>query len=255
MNPVTRNLTEKFKDARTIAQSRRLDLGESKIESSKVAPSTEYVDKFKTLDDILNKINNEINNGRKIYKNLIDDIFGKTNSGELLEIKIGEINIYFDDVRKRFEDIKKSIMSYHDPRQTIVKNMFIQGTEKFKKIIAKFQQLKTDYVTHLKSQTKIEKMPMSFSETSTYEDETILQSEQMRHDSELLEQRNKEISELCKSIVELSSIFRDLSLMVTDQGKIIDKIDKTMDNTVEITKKGVGEIMDARDKQKKCCIM
>lgn len=62
--------------------------------------------------------------------------------------------------------------------------------------------------------------------------------------------RNAEIVKIAKSIEELAQIFRELAVLVIDQGTILDRIDYNMENAVEHAKEGMKQLEQAEDHQK-----
>jgi syntaxin 16 len=76
----------------------------------------------------------------------------------------------------------------------------------------------------------------------------------------LVNQRDEEITRIAKSIEELAQIFRELAVLVIDQGTILDRIDYNMENAVEHAKSGLAEVVKAEEHQKnamatKCIIV
>mmetsp|Transcript_32855 Transcript_32855/g.101798 ORF Transcript_32855/g.101798 Transcript_32855/m.101798 type:complete len:319 (+) Transcript_32855:436-1392(+) len=67
---------------------------------------------------------------------------------------------------------------------------------------------------------------------------------------QLVEERDAEIRKIAESIQELSSIFKELAVLVIDQGTILDRIDFNMEQVAEHTRKGVVEIEKAEQYQK-----
>lgn len=59
--------------------------------------------------------------------------------------------------------------------------------------------------------------------------------------------RLKEIVKVAQSINELASLFRELNVLVIEQGTILDRIDYNVEQTVEKVKHGVVDL-DAADK-------
>jgi syntaxin 16 len=57
-----------------------------------------------------------------------------------------------------------------------------------------------------------------------------------------LKERDKEIQKIADSIGELATIFRELAVLVIEQGTILDRIDYNMDMVVDSTKHAVDEL-------------
>merc|ERR1719223_255341 len=76
---------------------------------------------------------------------------------------------------------------------------------------------------------------------------------------EAVQSRDHEIAQIAKSIEELGSIFKELAVLVIDQGTILDRIDYNMEAVVEHTKTGIKQLEKAEKHQKNArpmkCIM
>jgi len=76
---------------------------------------------------------------------------------------------------------------------------------------------------------------------------------------EAVQSRDTEIAQIAKSIEELGSIFKELAVLVIDQGTILDRIDYNMEAVVEHTKEGIQQLERAESHQKSArpmkCIM
>jgi syntaxin 16 len=59
-----------------------------------------------------------------------------------------------------------------------------------------------------------------------------------------------EIKKIAKSIEELAQIFKELAVLVIDQGTVLDRIDYNMEQVVENTKEGMVHLKKAEDHQK-----
>lgn len=75
-----------------------------------------------------------------------------------------------------------------------------------------------------------------------------------------IQSRDVEISQIAKSIEELGSIFKELAVLVIDQGTILDRIDYNMEAVVEHTQTGIVQLEKAEKTQKsarpmKCIII
>ncbi len=65
-----------------------------------------------------------------------------------------------------------------------------------------------------------------------------------------MNQRDQEIANIAKSIEELAQIFRELAVLVIDQGTILDRIDYNMETAVEHAKEGIAQLNQAEEHQK-----
>lgn len=68
--------------------------------------------------------------------------------------------------------------------------------------------------------------------------------------TQAVQSRDTEIVQIAKSIEELSSIFKELAVLVIDQGTILDRIDYNMEAVVEHTKTGIQQLERAERSQK-----
>lgn len=59
---------------------------------------------------------------------------------------------------------------------------------------------------------------------------------------ETVDQREREINQIAKSIQQLAEIFRDLQTLVIDQGSMLDRIDYNIEQTAVHTKAAVVEL-------------
>ena len=67
---------------------------------------------------------------------------------------------------------------------------------------------------------------------------------------EAIQSRDQEISKIAQSIEELGAIFKELAVLVIDQGTILDRIDYNMEAVVEHTKRGITQLEKAETAQK-----
>ena len=76
------------------------------------------------------------------------------------------------------------------------------------------------------------------------------QQEMIRANVEDIDQRDKEIMEIAKSIEDLAIVFKELAVLVIDQGTILDRIDYNMEVAVDRVDEGVVQLEKARKYQK-----
>lgn len=66
----------------------------------------------------------------------------------------------------------------------------------------------------------------------------------------LIDDRAKEVAGIVSSIGELAQVMRDLSVLVIDQGTVLDRIDHNMEAAAARVEQGVQQLQKAERKQK-----
>eukprot|EP00163_Fabomonas_tropica_P016510 TRINITY_DN2958_c1_g1_i2.p1 TRINITY_DN2958_c1_g1~~TRINITY_DN2958_c1_g1_i2.p1 ORF type:complete len:409 (+),score=59.55 TRINITY_DN2958_c1_g1_i2:206-1432(+) len=81
----------------------------------------------------------------------------------------------------------------------------------------------------------------------------------LEHSEAVIDERDRELRNIAASINDLAVIFKELSVLVIDQGTILDRIDYNVEQLVQHTEKGYQELKKAEDYQKsarlKLCII
>ncbi|KAL8619019.1 hypothetical protein ACOMHN_020717 [Nucella lapillus] len=78
----------------------------------------------------------------------------------------------------------------------------------------------------------------------------VLQMEQ-DVDLELVREREDAIKKLEGDIMDVNTIFKDLGMLVHEQGEVLDSIEANIDNTQKTVQEGTHQLSKAMDYQKK----
>jgi syntaxin 16 len=121
-----------------------------------------------------------------------------------------------------------------------------------------FRQSQRKYLAEVQAQKSGGLVPDSkfgidLNETSESGQGTFFTTQQMSVVDDLTEavqSRDQEIQKIAQSIEELGSIFKELAVLVIDQGTILDRIDYNMEAVVEHTKTGIKQLEKAEKSQK-----
>jgi syntaxin 16 len=79
----------------------------------------------------------------------------------------------------------------------------------------------------------------------------VQQMAQLRQTEALSAEREKEITQIVESVNDLAQIMKDLSILVIDQGTIVDRIDYNITRVSTSVEQGVKELVKAEETQKK----
>lgn len=63
---------------------------------------------------------------------------------------------------------------------------------------------------------------------------------------QLVNERDEEITRIARSIEELAQIFKELAVLVIDQGTILDRIDFNMEQVLAHTTEGIQQLQKVR---------
>lgn len=94
-----------------------------------------------------------------------------------------------------------------------------------------------------------------------YEDKGFNENQlaQLRIAENRVDQRGKDIQKVYRSIIELNEMVKDLSLLIIDQGTLLDRIDYNIENAATSVERGVQELQQASNSQRaarsKMCIL
>ncbi|OAE29301.1 hypothetical protein AXG93_3102s1270 [Marchantia polymorpha subsp. ruderalis] len=85
------------------------------------------------------------------------------------------------------------------------------------------------------------------------------QLSQLKQNEAMSAEREREITQIVESVNDLAQIMKDLSVLVIDQGTIVDRIDYNITNVSASVEQGVRELVKAEETQKKggmvLCVM
>uniref|UniRef100_A0A1I8AJD6 t-SNARE coiled-coil homology domain-containing protein n=1 Tax=Steinernema glaseri TaxID=37863 RepID=A0A1I8AJD6_9BILA len=80
---------------------------------------------------------------------------------------------------------------------------------------------------------------------------TMAQIQDIMENKALVEQREREVLNVSKSILELNSLFKDVASMVVDQGTVLDRIDYNIEQTSIRFRSALGSVQKAEQYQRK----
>lgn len=290
----SRNLTANFKNIRNsynlsispiIKHEIKIDDTEQlpyKIDNSiKINEELPFVRHNINISELQNKISIEIRTANLLFDNLVKNVFQVDENKTIFKSKISEISQHFRNLHGLFGKTGEIKSKCSGKNLRVFENMHRSALTETESLKTQFARLKSRYDEYVANEIKrnsinsifidtinsteplkrIKPIPKSLSDFTSefmsdrHDEHSTMSLTYHDHDEETLKERSKEIEDIFTSVTELLDVFHDLSYMVNNQGEIIDRIDKTMESTVEITSKGVEQLRVAEKSQKKCAIM
>eukprot|EP00164_Ancoracysta_twista_P001010 GFYU01001317.1.p1 GENE.GFYU01001317.1~~GFYU01001317.1.p1 ORF type:complete len:319 (+),score=78.15 GFYU01001317.1:172-1128(+) len=197
--------------------------------------------------------------GKNIFQGFDDD---DTNE-QIIEITTQEISRLFRKCEARIKQITTHMDGLTQQDKQVRKNIQISLATQLQDLSVKFRKSQKDYLQRMR---KVEGAGGSqFQEVEEdnnpafdrgFDDEQMMA---LQSSEQNVEQREKEIMQVAKSINELSEIFKELAVLVIDQGTVLDRIDYNIEQVAQKMDASVVELRQAEEYQKKSkltlCVM
>jgi len=278
-----RNLTKRFIDIRNAAKANRSllkgdnDSGDSdsgllntpskaisrKAKNSSLPPA--WVDQIEEAEEDVAKIQLKVReltglHTKRLMVNFQTDEVLQEREIDYKTREITECFHHAESVLKKFsENSKNPHLSAADKQ--VRKNMQMSVARKIQGLSMSFRSSQKQYMAKLQSQ-KQDSGSKGFDflneppkKTAVVSGDDLgfneLEMQMLEETEDLVRQRDDEIVRIAKSIEELAQIFKELAVLVIDQGTILDRIDYNMENAVEHAKSGVEQLQKAETQQKK----
>lgn len=241
-----------------------------------------WVDLVEQVETNIEKIHEKQDILSKLHDDRVKDIFGKAEEKNEKDIDTitTQITTLFREAENILVKIDKSDLDTLTSDDTATADSDIKLRKNIQRALATklheesniFRKNQRSYLCKLKAQKNgtTEEQEWAYlneneqqqnnKEVGTGQDLTLEQVEFIDVTSNLVEERDQEITAIAQSIEELATIMKELAALVIDQGTILDRIDYNMDVTVERIKEGMSELEKAEKYQKsatpvKCIIV
>jgi len=225
---------------------------------SKVDEITYDVERIKTKSVLLQEKHKQ-----HLLPNIDDD---EDEQEKQIEILTSEITRLFQTNKTRIKNLATpEIHSKQDQmRVNIQQNLAIQLQD----LSTVFRTMQREYLQRLRGIQKKGGAKDPFSLDEDPEEQAIdvydkgftqAQTDYVDAMDRLVDERDRDIAQVVKSIIELQSIFNDLAMLIIDQGTILDRIDYNLEQSDFHVKEAVVDLRKASEHQKsmrlKLCIL
>jgi len=167
------------------------------------------------------------------------------------------------DLLKRSEKrLQKLSMKDSSEDSNVRKNVQRSLATDLQNLSMEFRKKQSTYLKQLRQQKEGQDgvdLEMNINGTkSTFEDDefedvgfTGVQMSKLKKSEAFTREREREIEQVVESVNELAQIMKDLSVLVIDQGTIIDRIDYNIQNVAASVEEGYKQLQKAERTQKK----
>lgn len=218
----------------------------------------QWVDEVDAVNGLLSDIFRLMGILNSMHATRVGTVFGRDldDMEAKIENMTGDITNKFRQAEKLLTRVGIATKRVGGEEATIGANVQRSLAKKLQEISAEFRQKQRKYLSDVQAQKSgalaetESKFGIDLNET---EREFGFNEQQLAVVEDLnmaVQSRDKEIVQIAKSIEELGSIFKELAVLVIDQGTILDRIDYNMEAVVEHTKEGIGQLEKAESHQK-----
>lgn len=227
------------------------------------------MDVVKQVEGTIRGIETSIEKLHEAHKNRLMFRFDEETDG----VRDLEINKLTQEITKEFSQAKNLLRQVEVPNrnasvdeQAICKNIQRTIASRLQTMSLNFRKSQKQYLSRLKAQ-KSGNSPIFLVEDDDLESQSaggiqLTEGEMLLFEENQinLKERDKEIQKIADSITELATIFRELAVLVIEQGSILDRIDTNMDMVVDSTTHAVEElkktaVIQKQQRPQKCILI
>jgi len=226
----------------------------------------EWVEIVDTIQQDINSIKTNLTTLEKLHDMRLKVTFDKDESDQEKEIDI--LTREVTRLLKKCEVGLKRIATIGNARgtnlpqqeRTVRLNVMRNLGSELHDLSLKFRKAQKDFMVRLKGQEEVggeyfkddkeSKEALSLEE-AVERGLTPGQMAQLQETERNASEREKEIIHIAQSINDLASLFRELSVLVIEQGTILDRIDYNIEQTLHKVKQGTDELKKANEYSKK----
>ncbi|KIW95869.1 uncharacterized protein Z519_02934 [Cladophialophora bantiana CBS 173.52] len=253
--------------------------GDAVIEMDLLPPR--WIDVQDEVGDILKDITLKAAKLDKLHSKHVlpgfDDESVKLQEEREIEILTTEITRGFQECQKAIKRIESMVKEARETGnlqkgdEIMAKNIQVALASRVQEVSATFRKKQSNYLNKLRQlggfESPIGRSPTPIPIQNPYSDPALLESDAdkrlgqsalqqtaqkrlHRHDAAIA-QREQEINDIAKGIIELADIFRDLQAMVIDQGTMLDRIDYNVERMATDVKGAEKELIVATNYQRR----
>ncbi|KAJ3451175.1 syntaxin-16 [Anaeramoeba flamelloides] len=230
-----------------------------------------YMDLIEEINYQISDIEKQMNYLEELHNKHLSIDFGDSIEQEhtiqILTSKISKMFFSCEKQIKKFGVNLQENSSGLDSNETVQRNIQISLAKKLRDLSNNFRQKQNIYLQEMKKREERlkefgndddELKKFTLEDSTTDEDEFLYQDKgftenqksRVKLKKRMIEDRTQEIQNIVQSISGLAEIMKDLSVLVIEQGTLIDRIDYNIEQVVEHTQEALEEHRKANKYQK-----
>ncbi|GLV39586.1 Syntaxin 16 [Carabus blaptoides fortunei] len=247
--------------------------------NSDTPPWMDQLDKaHSTMSKLETKIN-ELNglHSRHLHRPTLDD---SSEEEMLIERVTTDISMMFNSAHRLIQHIKSHNIDGGATDQRLTNNVTRSLVSRLQELSMMFRSAQRTYLQQINSREERSKLYFDDddiqndrfdSEDATIDSHFVMSNQHSQQQQQMLllqleeenaqraTEREHEVNNIVKSIVDLNDIFKELAHMVADQGTILDRIDYNIEQCQTQVYEGMKQLQRAdryqRGNRKMCCII
>lgn len=204
----------------------------------------EHLEEIKTKLEMLERSLKDIKQNH-IFSNKDDIPYDKiTNANhEIINlIKTSEGNLR--DIEHYSQNNLKNSKADNDVDEVVRKNVHYSLAIQLRDVTQRAKKFEKEFLRMVREQCK---QDMDDLENNALDDDDFEDGKvEMKFHKRIQDARSKEIEDIVTSTNELAALFKELSVLVIDQGTILDRIDAHIEQSLHQTKKGNQHLKEAK---------
>ncbi|SPJ11618.1 syntaxin, Qa-SNARE family [Plasmodium sp. DRC-Itaito] len=203
-----------------------------------------WIEKIEECSEDINNMKTKLIQLQKLQKN---KLLNALNDDETLTENITQLSANITFLIKNCEQKIQSVSSkdYDKDKNNIIEKLKNNAKSS---LLSQLQSLSQTFHKNQKSYIKeFKKMSNAYDDLQQYQNfneqnELLYQQEEQQLSSINMNKRNSDLKKIADTVVDLHTIFKELSVMLVDQGSLLDQIDYNMEASLDKSEKGINKL-------------
>ncbi|KAF4654228.1 Syntaxin-16 [Perkinsus chesapeaki] len=218
------------------------------------------------VGDYLTKIKERLTQLRSVQQKRLLKVFDDHSGSESLqdaelEAISSAINQLFRKCEIRLKDLVRNSPGEDPKMEECRKNAARALASRMQELSGEFKSMQGKFLKEVRQRQNVnlwdgegdsEGRSKGVLDDAGFDDDQVLELEALELNAT---QRSKEIGKIAQSIIELNQIFKELAVLVIDQGTVLDRIDYNMEHAVDQTREANVQLSQAERAQRSSRVM